>query len=321
MKRGWKAVLAGLFVAAIALPALPASAVTGTWSQFPAGGADYRAAIRPPINADGSSNWSAKSKGGIPVQWAVEERTTAAKFKSTAGQPYSFVRFQPSGGLTFNDVTTLSTVYAFSEGNCGGGSLRWQVRTDSTHTLFVYYGDAPNFTDCTTNSQSGANLLAAPAVNDLRFDLTQYGGPFYGSYQQAKDTMGNLPITSLALIIDSYWFAGNQVLTVSDTTVNDSSYDFVEGSNSDWSTVCPTEDAFIHVAKTDGDATGPVNEGDLEPAYTTDDGTSYRTVDCKYQYVLSVPSIKRGATGVGTYRVSIDVPDGTEIGFVKFDLK
>jgi hypothetical protein len=55
----------------------------------------------------------------------------------------------------------------------------------------------------------------------------------------------------------------------------------------------------------------------------TDVGNAFRVVDCKYQYVLSIPSLK----GAGTYETEIwingaKVPTpGSTDGRVKFDIK
>ena len=54
-----------------------------------------------------------------------------------------------------------------------------------------------------------------------------------------------------------------------------------------------------------------------------DDGNAFRVVDCKYQYILSIPSLQ----GTGTYEVQLWI-DGVHVptpasagGQVKFDIK
>ena len=123
--------------------------------------------------------------------------------------------------MTFNDIAELSAVYAFTDGNCHGGALRWQVRTDANHALFIYYGDSPNFTDCTTNSQTGANMIG---LQDLRYDTSQYtGGTFYDTYAHALELMGNLPITRVSLMLDGGW-GGDQRLTLTSAKVATEAY-------------------------------------------------------------------------------------------------
>jgi len=47
-----------------------------------------------------------------------------------------------------------------------------------------------------------------------------------------------------------------------------------------------------------------------------DNGTQFRVVDCKYQYILSIPSLK----GSGTYRADIQI-GGNTVGSASFDLR
>jgi hypothetical protein len=85
---------------------------------------------------------------------------------------------------------------------------------------------------------------------------------------------------------------------------------------------CNLPDATIQVGKTDPVADGAINE---EPVQTSlaDSGNAIRVVDCKYQYILSIPSLQ----GAGTYFVEIKIGGGTVPtpnspgGKVKFDLK
>ena len=52
-----------------------------------------------------------------------------------------------------------------------------------TQSVFVYYGDYPNFTDRrNANSQSGTNMIN---LSDLRYDTTQVGGTFYDNHAGA----------------------------------------------------------------------------------------------------------------------------------------
>jgi len=66
-----------------------------------------------------------------------------------------------------------------------------------------------------------------------------------------------------------------------------------------------------------------VDDLDAGPGFLADDGSAFRVVDCKYQYILSIPSL----LGAGKYRVEIlinnvSVPTpGSPGGMVTFDLK
>jgi hypothetical protein len=320
------ALLAGLIASPVA-----AATTTGTWVQYPTGATVYQAQIQQPINSTNTSNWSSKSKGGIPVMFSLSSGTGPAAFESiyadtNPDNDYAYVSFTPDA-LTFNQITTLKTNYAFTLGNCHGGSLRWSIRTSSTESLFIYYGGLPNFTDCTSgvNNQSGVNMINQP---DLRYDTSQYaGGNFYDTYAHAQLLMGSQQILHASLVIDSGWQYtvkgdGDQRLNVSNTTVNDNVYQFVSSAGGSFTPTCVLPAATIEVSKNDPVASGDVNEATVQGSLA-DDGNAFRVVDCKYQYVLSIPSL----SGSGTYEVQIwingvRVPTpGSPGGKVTFDLK
>jgi hypothetical protein len=74
---------------------------------------------------------------------------------------------------------------------------------------------------------------------------------------------------------------------------------------------------MIDVNKVSGSTTGPVNEEPVQNSLT-DAGNAFRVVDCKYQYVLSIPSLR----GVGSYKVGVSFDDVTDVPTVaQFDLK
>jgi hypothetical protein len=308
-----------------------AATTTGTWVQYPTGATAYQAQVQQPINTANTSNWNSKSKGAIPVMFKLSSSTGPAAFESiytdgTDPNPattndYSYMSFTPDPAITFNDILTLKTDYAFTLGDCHLGSLRWSVRTSATQSVFIYYGDYPSFTDCTTvlNNQSGMNMIG---LSDLRYDTSQYvGGTFYDSYAGAQALVGTTPVIRVSLVIDSGW-AGDQRLDVSNTTVNDNVYQFVSSAGGTFTATCDLPPATIEISQGDPVVSGAVNEAPVQAALA-DDGNAFRVVDCKYQYILSIPSL--GAKG--TYEIQIwinggRVPTpGSPGGHVKFDLK
>jgi len=326
--------LGALLVGGLLASSASAATTTGTWEQYPTGATEYQAQVQQPINTANTSNWSSKSKGAIPVMFTLSSRVGPAAFESiysdaSTANDYAYVSFTPSPGITFNDITTLKTDYAFTLGDCHGGSLRWSVRTSPTQSVFIYYGAVPEFGNlgvngCTPSStlgasQSGTNMIGQP---DLRYDTSQYpGGTFYDSYAHAQELVGTSPIIRASLVIDSGW-GGNQRLTISDTTVNDNVYQFVSSAGGAYTATCDLPPATIAVSKNDPVADGDINEAAVQ-ASLADDGNAFRVVDCKYQYVLSIPSLQ----GSGTFEVQIwingvHVPTpGSPGGKVKFDIK
>ncbi len=281
---------------------IPVDGATGTWSQYPVAGTQYQAQILPPINANGGSNWSSKSKGGIPVMFSLSSGSTAAVFESIGSDTnpandYAYASFAPGSNLVFGDIQTLMTNYQFTQGNCHGGSLRWSVNTASGN-LFIYYGGFPNFTECTSVSQSGANMVG---LSDARYDTSQLGGTFYDTYAHALSVMDTKPVTSVSLVLDGGW-AGDQRADVSDITVNDSVYQWVAGEASPLAATCDLPAATIAIERLSGASSGAINEAPVQ-ASLSDTGDSFRVVDCKYQYVLSIPSLN--GVGSGSYGVEI----------------
>ncbi|HEY3163690.1 MAG TPA: hypothetical protein VGJ71_04985 [Candidatus Limnocylindrales bacterium] len=307
--------------AALVMPAGLASATDtstpGTWEQYPTGATEYQADVQQPINSANTSNWSSKSKGAIPVMFKLSSRQGPAAFESilsdaTDANDYAFMSFTPSSPLLFSEVTQLKTDYAFTLGDCHGGALRWSVRVSATQSVFIYYGEAPNFTDCTTSNQSGVNMIGQP---DLRYDTSQVGGTFYDTYAHALTLVGSMPIVRASLVIDGGW-AGDQRLTVSNTTVNGNAYQFVTSAGGGaFAPTCSLPAATINVARLDPTPDGDLNEEAVNPQ-VYDTGTSFRVVDCKYLYNLAIPSL----AVKGTYRVEI-LLDSVVAGSARFDLK
>jgi hypothetical protein len=341
MRRFFGAAVLGVFATALILiSAGGAATTTGTWVQYPTGATEYQAEVQQPINTTNTSNWSSKSKGAIPVMFKLSSRIGPAAFESiysdnatdtTTGSPCAtghandcaFVSFTPSPSIIFNDITTLKTDYNFTLGDCHGGSLRWSVRTSSTQSVFIYYGDYPNFIDCTTTSQSGTNMIG---LSDLRYDTSQYtGGTFYDTYAHTQALIGTTPVIRVSLVIDSGWYNapnGDQRLNISNTTVNDNVYQFVSSAGGSFTPTCDLPAATIAVSKNDPVADGDINEVAVQSSLV-DSGNAFRVVDCKYQYVLSIPSLQ----GSGTYETQIWI-NGVRVptpaspgGKVKFDLR
>lgn len=318
---------AALFVAVLIGTALPAGsawgATSGTWTAYPGQAPTYAVSVQQPINADGTSRFSGNGNAVIPVKFSLAQGVGPFAFESilsdaTSTNDYSFLSFRPDPAKTFNDITVLKASYSFLQGNCGGGSLRWSVTVDvgndgitsNDGSVFIYYGNLPNFTDCTTNSQSGTNMIG---LGDLRYDTSQVGGTFYDSYANAQALVGSAKVRSAALVIDSGWFAGDQRLTLASATVNDNTFTPSPGSSP--SATCDLPEAAIKVTKTAGATSGAVNEPvSIQPG---DTNNTFRKVDCKYMYNLATSSL----SGTGTYKVEAVIGGVMASGAATFQLR
>jgi hypothetical protein len=141
---------------------------------------------------------------------------------SNATAPFSGIAYQVPAGTTFSELETLSVDY---RGQCGGGSPRFQVGIDSDGdgdrdgNIFVYLGPVPSFTGCSTTAfTSSGNLIGS---TETRFDLTQLGGPYSGTYQDALALLGGKTVTGIQLVVDSGWmFSGGQTVVVQNVVVS-----------------------------------------------------------------------------------------------------
>ena len=205
-----------------------------TWSASQTGNLSGRftplaapaaAALTAPENATGGFSWTELQSADLGTSGAVVYTATCSEVPfvfeslgSTTGPlKASAVTYTPSSALTLSGITDLHSTYAFTTGDCHGGSLRWSIELSTGKNIFVYFGAAPSFTDCTTVNQSGVNMVA---TGDLRVDTSQVpGGTFYGTWADALTLAGSVAVTAVDLVIDSGW-GGNQVLTLGNVSVN-----------------------------------------------------------------------------------------------------
>jgi hypothetical protein len=334
------------------------TASAGVWELFPEQVSSeddvttttllYQAKVRSPINADGSSNFP-KRRGVIPVQFDLESATKTTVTTTTTTGPvvfesigsdgsaendYAYLSFSFTTPITFADLNELVADYSFTQGNCGGGSLRWSVRVDLNDTpadtiddpaVYAYLGDMPNFTDCTSvaNNDSGENLIGS---SDARFDLSSIGGPFYATYADALALIGGELITRASLVVDGGWLA-DQKVALTGASVDGAQWTPIpEGtstSTSDTTTgfvkTCALPQAMLKWSKVDGLPDGAINEG--ESIQPKDTGVYYRFVDCKYIYNLDVSSFGDVAGRNGTYWVWVNIDGKNVNNSAKFDLR
>jgi hypothetical protein len=333
----------GALVALLLGGAAGAATTTGTWYFHPAQtftsssvvthGFNYQSAVRPPINADGSSNWPAK-RGVIPVQFdLLSAPTTTTTTTKTYDPPVwqslqadgsvSYATFclvtlcASPGSLTFAQITNLSADYLFTTGDCRAGSLRWTVyviHNGVEQSIHVYYGnpnglpDPPGQSCSGANSETGQNLISSPTAPPNRFEM-QGGwgvpGPLYTTYADAlASTNGGADLVVGAQLTLDSGFAGDQKANVSNVTVNDKTWvpkttetTTTTTTDGPYAKTCTLPAAELRWAKNDATPDGAINEA--ESIQPKDTGQFYRQVDCKYIYNLDVSSL----SGQGTYRV------------------
>lgn len=325
-------------------------ATPGSWTFYPGqdhtdstssapGSTVYKTAVRPPVNADGSSNFVAK-RGVIPIQFdgfaATSTVVTTTRTydppvwqsvgsTADAGDDVTYATFTPSTSLTFGDVTDVHATYEFTTGDCWGGSLRWTINV--THAgvptnVYAYYGtpNGPDQTCSGSSSGSGDNLITTGITPD-RFEVAGLTVPMYTTYAAVQAIVGGDQVNWVSLALDSGW-KGDQRANVSDVTVNGNTWlpktSEVVGTDTTpgaFAKTCELPPASLTWYKDGGTVSGAVNEAtSIQPS---DDGSLYRQVDCKYIYNLSVSSL----AGVGSYEVYATI-GGTDVpGPARFELR
>jgi hypothetical protein len=306
------------------------STAAGTWTMYPQQETTYTAIVRPPIKADGSSVFNANGNNVIPVKFKLSSAPGALKFDSVYSNnvsceecgehettdDFAFLSFVPGSSLFFNDISLLKADYAFTTGDCHGGSLRWAVTFDinddnftdfengtfNDRSLFIYYGGYPNFTDCTSgaNNQSGVNMIG---LSDLRYDTSQLGGTFYDTYEHAKELVGGqggsepvpaLRVASVSLQLDSGW-AGDQRVNLNNAQVNNNSFAPLTGAAT---TMCTLPPASINITKLPGT---PIEQPVTVQRRVGDTFFSTTGNDCTYTYNLDTSTL----LGPGNYTIDV----------------
>jgi hypothetical protein len=278
-----------------------AVALTGTWSLYPPQTQTVpQVSVDPPINADGSSVWAAKSV--VAVQYDLLLGYGPVVFSSyQTPYTYSSLDFRPSSALTFAQLTTLTAGYAFTTGTCHGGALRWSIVFSDGSTIFIYYGkDATFWSDCSSNpndpsiDQSGLNMINANfdgTGGDVRYERSDHPGS-YTTYASVLSFAAGKTISDVILVLDSGW-GGDQVISpLGHVTVNDNTF----VPNSGTTSVCPSQPATIQVSKIGPSGSLTIDE-DLT-SIQNDTGSQFRIVDCKYKYNIAGKSLS-----VGQYKV------------------
>jgi hypothetical protein len=258
----------------------------GTWSTegVEAGETEYTAVA--PLGRDQALNCN---RNVIPVKFAVApdgEDLVLVSDTTEGGETtddFGVISFDPEEALTVSELTNLTAIYEVLEGNCGGGSLRFQINT-AEGNVFVYFGEAPSFTDCSGDEgQSGINLLS---LDDARVDSSQvYAGTQVNTWDAFVAANPDLEVESVNLVADGGWSQEGdiQAFAIESVTVNDNTF---TGDDLE----CDLPDATIRVTNEQG------AEVDVTSAQGTSD--SFREDDCQYIYNLINP-------GPGTYTVEL----------------
>jgi hypothetical protein len=164
------------------------------------------------------------------------DRAVLLTSDSASSTAWGGIEFGVTASTTYADLTTLSTEYMLASGDmCGGGSPRFQIAVEDPSTgdsgnIFVYLGDAPNYT-CTGGTWlSSGDLLGSGTVDTSQLD----GGTFYDPYASSTEKYGDYIVTDISLVADAGWSStasggdGVQAVTVDNTVINSTTFTYEE---------------------------------------------------------------------------------------------
>jgi hypothetical protein len=184
--------------------------------------------------------WTLVDKASIVAE-GPPENPYVVKLESIGDEapPWGSVLFTPPEPMTFNDVNELSSDFEMTLGTFGGGSPRFSILIDwnDSHVAdsgdkyaFIYWGTPPNYIDEPVHNgwyvdeqdpnwaerNNTGNLMD---TTDHRVDLSQFGGPFYSTIEEAKNLFGDKEVLNIILVLDGGWLA-DQVLLVDNIKVH-----------------------------------------------------------------------------------------------------
>lgn len=170
--------------------------------------------LSAPVSATIGSGYTLTGKAAYVMPGNASNQAVSLTSACTAGYPactndgsltVSGIDIAVPAGMTFSSISNLLVDYNITEGDCGGGSPRFQINI-GTANLFVYLGPAPNFTGCPLNTWTNSGDLIKST--DARFDgsqLSSLGGTYGMTYAQALAAFGTQTVTGIQLVVDGGW--------------------------------------------------------------------------------------------------------------------
>jgi hypothetical protein len=154
--------------------------------------------------------------GGLPPNGSVHLTSHCNPYDPDANPaPCSFnvtfsgINYRPRENMTFAQIQRLSAHFNVNAGDCGGGSPRFEIALDTNNdgefdgNVFVYFGPAPNFTDCRLGWQSTGNVIGNTDAG--RWDTTSFPGGSFGTYAEALALLSGKRVLAVQVVVDGGW--------------------------------------------------------------------------------------------------------------------
>jgi PEP-CTERM motif-containing protein len=147
------------------------------------------------------------------------------------GDGYAGLEFDPSGTLSFDDLTTLSADYQMTTGSFENGAPRFSIFDSEGNALYVYWGTSGSYNNPNDDSTwANTGNFIDPSSPDIHFEFNGFDGISYSypdlTYAEAKaeiDDFGNGdPIEAVTLDLDGGYegYSPAQVMLVNNFDVD-----------------------------------------------------------------------------------------------------
>jgi hypothetical protein len=124
---------------------------------------------------------------------------------TSTADDFSGVTVPVPTGLTFGQITDLSTQFNVTDDDCGAGSPRFQIRVGGKN-VFVALGPAGTLTGCAKDMWISSGDLTEATAAECRVDTSQFtGGKQCSSWAEAVALLGTQAVQGVSLVVDASW--------------------------------------------------------------------------------------------------------------------
>jgi hypothetical protein len=184
------------------------------------------ATAAPALAADGSTTF-----GGATVENGTATLVANTGNTSTADD-FSGVTVPVPAGLTFGQITELSSEYNVTDDDCAAGSPRFQVKVGGKN-VFIAFGPPATLTGCAKNTWLSTGNLTQAQKAECRVDTSQFaGGTQCSSWAEAVALLGSQAVEGVSLVVDASWAGSTnpaftdkeQTVLIRNVKLNDKTY-------------------------------------------------------------------------------------------------
>ena len=139
---------------------------------------------------------------------------------ASTADDFSGITIPVKTGMTFGEITHLSTKFNVTDDDCGAGSPRFQIRVGGKN-VFVALGPAGTLTGCEKNTWLRSGDLTEATAAECRVDTSQFApGTQCTSWAAAAALLGSQTVESITLVVDASWTGStNPAFTDKEQTV------------------------------------------------------------------------------------------------------